>query len=46
MKVANTLQDVKRVEEELERLVEEKNLVDLDEKVTYYFKACVCLFIH
>ncbi|XP_054820510.1 DNA repair protein RAD50 isoform X2 [Prosopis cineraria] len=32
VKVANTLQDVKRVEEELERLIEEKNSVDLDEK--------------
>ncbi|XP_028772634.1 DNA repair protein RAD50 [Neltuma alba] len=32
MKVANSLQDVKRIEEELERLIEEKNLVDLDEK--------------
>ncbi|KAK4258216.1 hypothetical protein QN277_007688 [Acacia crassicarpa] len=32
MKVANTLQNVKRVEEELERLIEKKNVVDLDEK--------------
>ncbi|KAF7807691.1 DNA repair protein RAD50 [Senna tora] len=32
VKAANTLKDVKRVEEELERLGEEKTRVDLDEK--------------
>ena len=35
VKAASTLQDVKRVEEELERLTEEKTQVDLDEKVVY-----------
>lgn len=33
VKAANTLRDVKKAEEELERLTEEKSQVDLDEKV-------------
>lgn len=37
VKAANTLQDVKRVEEELERLNDEKTQVDLHEKVAYLF---------
>lgn len=37
VKAANILQDVKRVEEELECLLEEKTQVDLDEKVAYLF---------
>ncbi|XAR48806.1 hypothetical protein NMG60_11031756 [Bertholletia excelsa] len=32
VKAANTLRDVRKAEEELERLMEEKNQVDLDEK--------------
>lgn len=32
---ANTLRDVKKAEEELERLWEERNQLDLDEKVVY-----------
>lgn len=35
VKAANLLSDVKRAEEELERLTEEKNRVDLDEKVIF-----------
>lgn len=35
VKAANLLCDVKRAEEELERLTEEKNQVDLDEKVIF-----------
>lgn len=33
VKAANTLRDVRKAEEELERLTEEKSQVDLDEKV-------------
>lgn len=33
VKAANVLRDVKKAEEELERLAEEKSQVDLDEKV-------------
>jgi len=36
MKATNILQGVKRLEEELERLTEEKTQVDLDEKVSNY----------
>lgn len=36
VKAANVLRDVKKAEEELERLAEEKSQVDLDEKVTFY----------
>jgi len=36
MKATNILQGVKRLEEELERLSEEKTQVDLDEKVSNY----------
>lgn len=39
VKAANTLQDVKRLEEELERLTEEKAQVDLDEKVVCLSKT-------
>lgn len=35
VKAANTLRDVKKAEEELERLWEEKNQLDFDEKVVY-----------
>lgn len=35
VRAANTLRDVKKAEEELERLWEEKNQLDLDEKVVY-----------
>lgn len=38
VKAANALRDVKKAEEELDRLVEERSQVDLDEKVG-------CLFI-
>lgn len=40
VKAANTLRDVKKAEEELERLAEEKSQVDLDEKVAYCSKIC------
>lgn len=33
VKAANTLRDVKKAEEELEHLMEEKGQLDLDEKV-------------
>lgn len=33
---ANMLRDVKKAEEELERLAEEKNQVELDEKVVFF----------
>lgn len=33
VKAANTLRDVKKAEEELERLIEEKSQVDFDDKV-------------
>jgi len=36
LKATNLLQGVKRLEEELERLTEEKTQVDLDEKVFNY----------
>lgn len=38
VKAANTLRDVKKAEEELDRLVEEKSQVDLHEKVACSFK--------
>lgn len=38
VKAANTLRDVKKAEEELDRLVEEKSQVDLHEKVVCSFK--------
>lgn len=46
VKAANTLRDVKKAEEELDRLVEEKARVDLDEKVICSSKkapVCSCL---
>ena len=36
VKAANTLRDVRKAEEELDRLTEEKGQVDLDEKVTIF----------
>lgn len=35
VKAANVLRDVRKAEEELERLAEEKSQVDLDEKVIF-----------
>lgn len=35
VQAANVLRDVKKAEEELERLAEEKSQVDLDEKVSF-----------
>lgn len=37
VKAANTLRDVRKAEEELDRLTEEKSQVDLDEKVIFFF---------
>lgn len=36
VKAANTLRDVRKAEEELDRLTEEKGQVDLDEKVIIF----------
>lgn len=44
VKAANTLRDVKKAEEELERLVEEKIQVELDEKVVCSSKIFYCYF--
>ena len=41
VKAANTLRDVKKAEEELERLTEEKSQVDLDEKVVFPSKIFI-----
>lgn len=41
VKAANTLRDVKKAEEELERLTEEKSQVDLDDKVVCPSNICV-----
>lgn len=46
VKAANTLRDVKKAEEELERLTEEKNQVDLDEKVVCPSKIFRDLIFH
>ena len=51
VKAANTLRDVKRAEEELDRLVEEKSQLDLVEKVVYSSKIAsillclICLYL-
>lgn len=41
VKAANTLRDVKKAEEELEHLTEEKSQVDLDEKVVCSYKIFI-----
>lgn len=43
--VANTLRDIKKAEEELERLAEEKSQVDLDEKVICFFQHILLIVI-
>lgn len=44
VKSANTLRDVKKLEEELDHLAEEKSQLDLDEKVVFYSCSLLLCF--